>query len=134
MDREGFLLYAEAAPEDSTDLLGRLQEAGVSRPLALPSSARLGFAVDGKLVSVDGRHELKAEGGVPLLAETRPAAEVIFRDVKPRPYYRWGGLQGQRVRYFPSGQPRFRAPEEVLKAPGQQQPQADVRAPHQPAP
>ena len=40
----------------------------------------------------------------------------MFPEVEPMPYQRWGFLQGQRVRYFPSGPPRFRTPEDVLDA------------------
>jgi hypothetical protein len=133
VDREGFILYAEACPEDSAVLGARLREAGVDRILRLPDTARLAFAVADKAVAVDGGRELEAEGGLPLLAETRPAAQVIFGDVKPRPYYRWGGLQGQRVRYFPTGQPRFRMPEEAL-SPAQIRARAAADAGPVPAP
>jgi hypothetical protein len=46
-----------------------------------------------------------------LMAETRPAAQVLFEDVQPMPYRKWGWLQGQRVRYFPSHPARFQAPD-----------------------
>jgi hypothetical protein len=137
IDHDGFLLYAETGPAGAGTLAERLRQAGVERALALPARVRMGFVVEGKLVSVDGRHALSAESGLPLLAETRPAAQTIFAEVKPRAYYRWGGLQGQRVRYFPAGQPRFRAPEEVLKpgpAPAQPQAQAQSREPRRASP
>jgi hypothetical protein len=135
IDHEGFVLYAETGPAGAAALAERMRQAGVDRPLALPASVRLAFVADGKLVSVDGRHALSPENGLPLLAETRPAAQTIFADVKPRAYYRWGGLQGQRVRYFPAGQPRFRAPEEVLKAsPLPAQPEAQIRDARRAAP
>ncbi len=126
VDHEGFLLYAETTPEQAPGLGPRLRQAGVARALMLPDESRLAFAVGDKSVAVDGRHEVAQKGGLALLAETRPAAQVIFADVKPRPYYRWGALQGQRVRYFPTGQPRFRAPEEALNPPGQPPPDAGV--------
>jgi hypothetical protein len=96
----------------------------VSVAIALPDRARLAFVQGDALISVDGRHELQAEDvGMALMAETRPAAHAMFGDVKPLPYWRWAGPQGQRVRYFPSGAPRFRAPEEALV------PQADAATP-----
>jgi hypothetical protein len=96
-------------------LPARLQQAGARVAIALPEHARLAFVQGDKLISVDGRHELRAEdAGLALMAETRPAAHAMFSDVKPLPYWKWAGPQGQRVRYFPSGAPRFRAPEESL--------------------
>jgi hypothetical protein len=116
IDRDGYLLYAESDQQAADPLVARLRAAGVDLALALPATARLVFALeDGRYVSVDGEHELPANEGLLLLAETRPAAQVLFADVRPMPYQRWGWLQGQRVRYFPSGPPRFRTPEDVLK-------------------
>ena len=59
-----------------------------------------------------------ATGAFPLalVAETRPR-RCDVPEVEPKPYRFWGWLQGQRVRYFPQGAPRFKAPEEAL-APG----------------
>jgi hypothetical protein len=114
IDADGYLLYAAAAPGGELALGDQMRAAGVARPLRLPPSAELAFALeDGRHVSVDGEQELHAEGGLALHAETRPAADVIFSDVVPMPYQRWGWLQGQRVRYFPSGPPRFRTPEDA---------------------
>jgi hypothetical protein len=116
IDGDGYLLHAEV-PGGRAELLATLlREAGAQRALALPDSAQLAFALpDGRYVSADGEHEVDAGGGLAFLAETRPAADVMFREVVPMPYQRWGWLQGQRVRYFPSGPPRFRTPEDVLK-------------------
>jgi hypothetical protein len=116
IDAEGYLLYAEASRPGEQALAPLLRQAGVARALVLPDSARLAFVLDdGRYVSVDGEEELAGFGGLALQAETRGAAQVIFGDVTPMPYQRWGWLQGQRVRYFPSGPPRFRTPEDVLK-------------------
>jgi hypothetical protein len=115
VDADGFLIYAEASGDDAAALAARLHQAGVKVAMALPKAARLAFVQRDALISVDGRHELHAaDAGLPLMAETRPAASAIFGDVKPLPYWRWAGPQGQRVRYFPSGAPRFRAPEDAL--------------------
>jgi hypothetical protein len=116
VDREGFIVYAEVRKEDAAQLPGWLAEAGVEHALALPDRAALGFALDDQLVAVDGAHTVEPEAGESLawMAETRPAAATMFPEVKPRPYYHWAGLQGQRVRYFPANPPRFRAPEEAL--------------------
>jgi hypothetical protein len=117
IDAEGYLLYADASRAGEQALASWLHAAGATRALALPDSAQLVFALeDGRHVSVDGEQELQVAGGVALHAEIRPAAQVIFGDVAPMPYQRWGWMQGQRVRYFPSGPPRFRTPEDVMKA------------------
>jgi hypothetical protein len=62
----------------------------------------------------DGGPPAPAEWAFWFMAETRPAAEVMFPEVTPKPYRFWGWIQGQRVRYFPEGAPRFRAPEDAL--------------------
>ncbi|MEY4580220.1 MAG: hypothetical protein RL701_4923, partial [Pseudomonadota bacterium] len=46
-----------------------------------------------------------------LMGEERPAARVLFDDVTPMPYRKWGGMQDQRVRYFPNHPARFLAPD-----------------------
>jgi hypothetical protein len=114
IDAEGFLLYAEA--DNPKTPFTTLTELGAPVAIGLPSSARLVFAVDDRSVSVDGQREVQAEGGLRFMSESRPAAAVMFPEVEPMPYQRWGFLQGQRVRYFPSGPPRFRTPEDVLEA------------------
>ena len=119
VDGEGFLVYAEVAKNDAPQLASWLAAAGVDRALALPTRAALGFALDGQLVSVDGSEKLDADDGEGLtwLAETRASAAVMFPEVAPRPYYRWAGLQGQRVRYFPANPPSARAPKEAMAPP-----------------
>jgi hypothetical protein len=117
VDREGFLLYAESEVAQPGLLFRVMEQAGATPALALADGARLGLESSGQWLSVDGKQELAISGGLAFLAETRPAAGVMFPEVKPMPYQRWGFLQGQRVRYFPSGPPRFPAPPEVLAAP-----------------
>jgi hypothetical protein len=118
IDAEGFLMYGEAEPGQGAALVSVLQAAGVAEALALPEAARLAFAAEGHSVSVDGKRELPKDGGLLFMAETRAPARTVFNEVKPKPYQYWGWLQGQRVRYFPSGPPRFPTPEEAL-TPGQ---------------
>lgn len=108
VDRNGFLVYAERAPEDRTPLTERLRDAGVSAAIALPQEARLAFAVAGTHAGPDGyERPIDVDDALPFWAEERPAAEVIFPDNEPLPYRRWSYLQDQRVRYFPTGPPRF---------------------------
>jgi hypothetical protein len=135
VDADGFVVYAECAERAPPGALAAaLREAGVARAMALPDAAELGLAVADALVSVDGqrsrpRSDDAGEGGLRFVAETRPAASVLFPEVKPMPYNRWGFLQGQRVRYFPSQPPRFRAPEDVLGKRPEPRPDAGTPAP-----
>jgi hypothetical protein len=119
LDADGFLLYAEAPLGDAGQLPRRLREAGVKAAIALPEGARLAFAVDGQWVSVDGTRVLgpPQDEGLAFWSEARPAADVMFSDTKPLPYYQWAAVQNQRVRYFPSSSPRFRAPQDAFKNP-----------------
>jgi hypothetical protein len=119
LDDEGFLLYAEVAPSDAAELPRRLREAGAKAAIALPEGARLAFAVGDQWVSVDGSRVLgpAEDEGIGFWTEARPAADVMFSETKPLPYYQWAAVQNQRVRYFPSGAPRFRAPQDAFKGP-----------------
>ena len=83
-----------------------------SERIALPEGARLAFSVNGHLAAPDGLtpRRLDRARSIPLYAEERPAASVIFPDTQPIPYRQWGRLQGARVRYFPESPPRFRRP------------------------
>jgi hypothetical protein len=114
LDGEGYLLYAELGGVDPRALLPHMQRAGVERAMAVQG---LVSVVEARTVSVDGRRPTAVDESraVGLLAETRPAADVMFPEVEPMPYRNWGWLQGQRVRYFPQGEPRFRAPEDVAE-------------------
>lgn len=114
VDPDGFLVYAERAG-DPTSLDVRLRAAGVEHAVALGEGARLAFAARGAHAGPDGFTRRTVDGSaLALLAEERPAAEVLFRDNEPLPYSRWGYLQDQRVRYFPEGssRPRFVRPRE----------------------
>ncbi|HKU40680.1 MAG TPA: hypothetical protein VJR89_21115, partial [Polyangiales bacterium] len=111
VDAEGFLVYAEAATP--AELMLALQGATVVEAIAL-TPATLVFAGEGGLRLSDGQPAGPVDEATSLafMAETRPSAEVLFSDVEPMPYRKWGWMQDQRVRYFPSGRPsRFQAPE-----------------------
>jgi hypothetical protein len=111
VDAEGFLVYAEA--KTPAELMLALQGATVVEAIALTESS-LVFAGETGLRSPDGQpgRPVDEATSLALMAETRPLAEVLFSDVEPLPYRKWGYLQDQRVRYFPSGRPaRFQAPE-----------------------
>ncbi|HKP64371.1 MAG TPA: hypothetical protein VJV78_46860 [Polyangiales bacterium] len=113
VDAEGFLVYAEAA--SPSELMLALQGATVVEAIALSPSA-LVFAGEQGLRRSDGQPAGPVDEATSLafMAETRPNAEVLFSDVEPLPYRKWGWLQDQRVRYFPSGRPsRFQAPDWV---------------------
>jgi len=111
VDVEGFLVYAEAPTP--AELMLALQGATVVEAIALTQSS-LVFAGENGLLSPDGQPARPVDEAASLafMAETRPSAEVLFSDVEPMPYRKWGYLQDQRVRYFPSGRPsRFQAPD-----------------------
>jgi hypothetical protein len=110
IDADGFLVYAETA---TAGALGELmRSAGVGQAIALPEG-RLVLADQAGPRGVDGQTApvVDEETSLALLAETRAPAQVLFPDVSPMPYRKWGWLQDQRVRYFPSGPARFQAPE-----------------------
>lgn len=108
VDRDGFLVYAERAG-DPRPLVERLRAAGVDEGVALPTEARLAFAVGDNHAGPDGvtRRMVTPAASLAFMAEERPAAEVLFPDNAPLPYRRWSLLQDQRVRYFPQSPPRF---------------------------
>lgn len=109
VDAEGFVVYAQGA---WAALSQAMQGAGVAQPIALPAQ-RLAFAREAGNVAVDGSTPLAVDedSALAFMAQTRPAADVLFPQVKPRPYGYWGWLQDQRVRYFPSGPARFPMPD-----------------------
>jgi hypothetical protein len=119
IDAEGFLLYAQADPGSEIFLAEQLAAAKLDAALALPSAARMLLVTETGQASVNGEaiDGAAPEAALALMAETRPTADVMFGDVEPKPYRFWGYLQGQRVRYFPTGEPRFRAPEDALASP-----------------
>lgn len=141
IDGEGFLLYAEADRDQERSLIQQLAAAGMTQAMILPAGADLALVTDTGQASVSGEALDKAvapEAALAFMAETRPPADVMFPDVQPKPYRFWGWLQGQRVRYFPTGEPRFKQPEEEGAAAGQPgapagAPNADAKA-QKPAP
>ena len=110
VDAEGFLVYAETTTAGMLD--GVLRTAGVAQAVAL-SEGRLVLADEAGPRRVDGQAApvVDAANSLALLAETRAPAQILFGDVEPMPYKKWGWLQDQRVRYFPNGPARFQAPE-----------------------
>jgi hypothetical protein len=110
VDAEGFLVYAETATPGALAQL--LLTAGVTQAVAL-SEGRLVLADSAGPRRVDGQAApvVDETSSLALLAETRAPAQVLFGDVEPLPYRKWGWLQDQRVRYFPNGPARFQAPE-----------------------
>jgi len=112
VDDEGFLVYAEATREGALPEL--LEAAGVKQGVVL-RDGQLVMQTEHGPQGVDGQpipsSDVEAPGTLALMAETRPAARVLFDDVKPMPYRYWGGMQDQRVRYFPNHPARFQAPE-----------------------
>jgi hypothetical protein len=117
VDINGFWVYAESERDepDQPTLLELLQAAGVERAMELPTKARLVFYDGDRSFSVDGTQgvRISSDNSMALVRESRPAAEVLFPDVKPMPYHKWGWMQNQRVRYFPKNPPRFRLPGSV---------------------
>lgn len=119
IDRDGFLVYAEASAQDARYLPHRLRRAGVERALALPGNTRLSLVGEEGWVGLDGapvrvRGRRRPQPVLSFVADQRPRTQVLFPDVEPRPYREWGGLQDRRVRYFPEGPRRFRLPEAEL--------------------
>ncbi len=113
VDGDGFWVYAERRG-DPTPLPERMAAAGVEAAVALPSEVRLAFVIDDLTVAPDAYERVvDVERALPLWANERPASEVLFPDVEPRPYMYWGPMQDSRVRYFRGEHtPRFNAPEE----------------------
>jgi hypothetical protein len=114
VDSEGFLLYGECEQHKGSLLSTRMRQAGVTEAVALPKGARLAFLTDETAVSVNGSQKIAVdlESSMPIQADDRSAAEVIFPDTEPKPYRVWGWLQGRRFRYFPTGTPRFQMPDD----------------------
>jgi hypothetical protein len=112
VDSEGFLVYGETQTPGT--LAELLRVAGVTQAIAL-SEGRLVLADAAGPRRIDGQAAPVVDEAVSLalMAETRAPAQVLFGDVTPMPYRKWGWLQDQRVRYHPSGPPRFPAPESV---------------------
>lgn len=110
VDGDGFLLYVEG---QGGYLEAALEAAGVSAAIGLAGGVRLAFAVDEQTVAPDSyERPVAPDEAIALLADERPASEVLFPDVEPRPYMHWYRMQDTRVRYFKDDEPpRFTAPD-----------------------
>jgi hypothetical protein len=131
IDGEGFLLYAQADAGQERWLIQQLAAAGMTQAMILPAGSSLALVTETGQANVNGESldkPVSSEAGLALMAETRPAADVMFPDVEPKPYRFWGWLQGQRVRYFPKGEPRFKQPEEAGGPAAGSSPNADNSA------
>ncbi len=99
VDEDGFLVYAEREADESHTLAERLAQAGVREAIALDTS-RLAFVLGADTVGPDAyQRDINPEQAIAFLANDRPAAEVLFPHVKPRPYMHWYQMQDTRVRY-----------------------------------
>lgn len=119
VDAEGFLVLVRAS--SSAQLRSALSAAGVDAALAF-DEARLSFAATAEAGDAGvvppkpaGEDSPNTDAVGPNLAfrlEERPPADILFGDVKPMEYRRWGYQQDQRVRYFPGEHAaRFRTPD-----------------------
>jgi hypothetical protein len=119
VDGEGFLVHVQAS--SAAEVTQALQAAGVTKALALDSdglqltAAPVSTAVpDGGVPGMgDAQQADESDETLVLVENTQPAAEVLFPAIKPMPYRRWGYLQDQRVRYFPTHAARFPTPAAV---------------------
>jgi len=113
--RDGFLVYVEKSAPGAPGLARALTRAGVVGEALALESTRLAFAVDAQTrIGPDGyERELSTDAALVLEAQPRRATEVLFPDVRPRPYMYWYRMQDTRVRYFRDADqpPRFRAPD-----------------------
>lgn len=117
VDRSGFVVYAEVtdgqvAPGQLAAVLARVE---VPRALTAPPGSRLVFHHDDPTIPdhhVDGTAARPSprEGRMAIWPRVAPMTRVLNPDLQPRPYRHWGWVQGQRVRYFPQGEPRFKRP------------------------
>ena len=117
VDGDGFVVYVEG---ESDTLRAALDAAGVQNAIALPDDVRLGFVAGDMIAAPDEyEREVVIEAALPLFANERKAAEVLFPEVRPRPYMYWGPMQDTRVRYRRGEGPRrFRStPEGVIQNP-----------------
>ncbi len=113
IDADGFWVVIQRHARDSVPLMQRFTAMGIQHAAKLTDhGAAMVFVTPQGPVSVEGHAEsnLHPEPRLALVANERPAAHVMYPDNTPLPYRRWGYAQGRRVRYFPEGPPRFRAP------------------------
>ncbi|MFT5357421.1 MAG: hypothetical protein ACI9KE_004656 [Polyangiales bacterium] len=108
VDRDGFLVYGEGP-----DVQALLATATVGPVIGLPETIRLAFVVDEQTAGPDAyERDVDVATSLGFIAQERPASEVLFPEVQPRPYMYWGRMQDTRVRYVRGeGSPRFTAPD-----------------------
>jgi hypothetical protein len=114
VDPHGFLVYAERQPRARMTVADALARAGVTSAIALPDDVRLAFLADGQTVSPD-EFERPVEDALalPIYASASPYTEILFPEVEPLPYGRWGALQDTRVRYVRPEEHVFRSTQEA---------------------
>ncbi|MEM6956262.1 MAG: hypothetical protein AAF645_11255, partial [Myxococcota bacterium] len=107
VDGEGFWLYVEGPRAAAT-----FEAMGIDA-IGLGPDQRLAYQLEGMTAGPDAfERDVAVESSLVLVANERPASEVLFPDVEPRPYMYWGRMQDTRVRYFRGeGPPRFVAPD-----------------------
>ncbi|MFK7998085.1 MAG: hypothetical protein AB8H86_00765 [Polyangiales bacterium] len=108
VDGDGFLVYGEGE-----GVAALLENATAGSVIGLPETIRLAFVVGEQTAGPDAyEREVNPATSLGFVAQERPAAEVLFPDVEPRPYMYWGRMQDTRVRYIRGeGSPRFTAPD-----------------------
>ncbi len=107
IDREGFVVWFDSESEVDPSAAARTMASEHVFGLAHEDD-RLGFVTaDG--VSDPLNEELDFEAGIAFLPGLPPSS-ILAPDNQPMPYAKWGRLQGARVRYFPTGPPRFVRP------------------------
>ncbi len=120
VDPHGFLVYAERQPRARLTVAEALARAGVSRAIALADDVRLAFLVNGQTVSPDEFERPVEEGfALAIYASATPYTEVLFPEVEPMPYARWGILQDTRVRYVRPEDYVFRSEQDREREAGQ---------------
>ena len=108
VDGNGWIVYVERERRARASLGGVLLALGVERAIDLPRAMRLAFVAGDSVAGVDSyENNIDVRRALGWFADERPAAEVLFPAVQPRPYAVWSKLQDARVRYFREGAPRF---------------------------
>lgn len=95
IDEHGFILLAIGEARSLGQLASRLLTQ------QRPSGQQL-YAASFDLGEAAGRAT-----DIVVAAEKMPQTRVLFPEVTPMKYYKWGPLQDQRVRYIPEKPPRF---------------------------
>ncbi|MCB9667276.1 MAG: hypothetical protein H6715_04040 [Myxococcales bacterium] len=112
IDADGFWVVIDRHPNDTETISQYFHYFAIKEALELGQGG-VHFNTPQGIVSVDGAQIAESDHSsnqLMLNAVAHPSARVIYPDNVPLPYSRWGYAQGRRVRYFPEGPPRFRAP------------------------